>query len=168
MGDSYIHKKRGTLNRKLKCYLGQVACLRTPRFKKALISCTHSGLTRSQGTTTSSRYIMALTIGDFDVSLAPTISPEDKKACQSAPFNPSINELPKGFRKSQSKAAFPVDTVFEQDVAVPMRDGVKLYCDIFRPKGKSGIPAILVWSPYGKGGNGTSSYPTCRAGLTRH
>ncbi|KAF7168151.1 hypothetical protein CNMCM5623_001253 [Aspergillus felis] len=97
---------------------------------------------------------MTLVIGGVDVVLAPTIRPGDKAACQSVPFNPSVHELHQGFRKCDNKAAFPVDTIFEQDVAVPMRDGATLYCDIFRPKGRSNIPAILVWSPYGKGGNG--------------
>jgi predicted acyl esterase len=39
----------------------------------------------------------------------------------------------------------------EQDVAVPMRDGVVLYCDIFKPSAcAEPIPAILAWSNYGK------------------
>lgn len=97
---------------------------------------------------------MALTISGFDVTKAEAIVPEDKAANQVAPFHPSTEEFPKGFRKSEKNAAFPVDTIFERDVTVPIRDGVKLYCDIFRPKGRSNIPAILVWSPYGKGGNG--------------
>lgn len=42
--------------------------------------------------------------------------------------------------------------IVERDVAVPMRDGVKLYVDVHRPAGKrSGrVPAIIAWSPYGK------------------
>ncbi|KAJ5660676.1 uncharacterized protein N7484_000048 [Penicillium longicatenatum] len=97
---------------------------------------------------------MTLAIAGFDVAQAPAIPPEEEAANQVAPFHPSTQELPKGFRKSEKNAAFPVDTIFERDVAVTMRDGVKLYCDIFRPKGRSNIPAILIWSPYGKGGNG--------------
>ena len=38
----------------------------------------------------------------------------------------------------------------ERDVRVPMRDGVILYTDIFRPEGAEDIPAIIPWSPYGK------------------
>ncbi|KAH8430251.1 CocE/NonD family hydrolase [Aspergillus melleus] len=97
---------------------------------------------------------MTLSIAGFEVSLAPTMRPEDSAASQSVPFHPSKTELPQGFHRSAKNAPFPVTTIFDQDVAIPMRDGVKLYCDIFRPKGKSNIPAILVWSPYGKGGNG--------------
>lgn len=39
---------------------------------------------------------------------------------------------------------------FERDVKVPMRDGVTLYTDIYRPEGADNIPAIIPWSPYGK------------------
>lgn len=38
----------------------------------------------------------------------------------------------------------------ERDVAVPMRDGVRLYADIHRPLGRQKVPAIIAWSPYGK------------------
>ena len=41
--------------------------------------------------------------------------------------------------------------ICEQDVAVEMRDGAKLYCDIFRPADDTvKVPAILAWSNYGK------------------
>ncbi len=40
--------------------------------------------------------------------------------------------------------------LIERDVAVPMRDGIVLYTDIYRPKGAINIPAIVPWSPYGK------------------
>ena len=39
------------------------------------------------------------------------------------------------------------------DVAVPMRDGTKIYIDIFRPGNASGkLPTLMTWSPYGKHG----------------
>ena len=41
----------------------------------------------------------------------------------------------------------------ERNVAVRMRDGVRIYVDIYRPDGAAGernLPAILGWSPYGK------------------
>jgi predicted acyl esterase len=38
----------------------------------------------------------------------------------------------------------------EQDVIVPMRDGTKTYCDIFRPAGRTDVPVIAVYSFYGK------------------
>lgn len=41
----------------------------------------------------------------------------------------------------------------ERNLAVRMRDGVRIYVDVYRPDGTSGqrnLPAILGWSPYGK------------------
>jgi predicted acyl esterase len=40
--------------------------------------------------------------------------------------------------------------LMERDVAVPMRDGIILYTDIYRPEDAIKIPAIVAWSPYGK------------------
>lgn len=40
--------------------------------------------------------------------------------------------------------------ICEQDVEITMRDGVKIYVDIFRPITEERIPAILAWSGYGK------------------
>jgi predicted acyl esterase len=40
--------------------------------------------------------------------------------------------------------------IIERDVAVPMRDGVKIYVDITRPEGKEKVPALIAWSAYGK------------------
>jgi predicted acyl esterase len=47
----------------------------------------------------------------------------------------------------------PCDILFEQDFCVPMRDGIKLYCDVFRPPNVEKVPIILAWAPYGKHGN---------------
>ncbi len=38
----------------------------------------------------------------------------------------------------------------EQDVPVKMRDGITIYCDIYRPVNETNIPAIVSWSFYGK------------------
>ena len=40
--------------------------------------------------------------------------------------------------------------ICEQDVAVEMRDGVKIYVDIYRPKTEEKVPLIISWSFYGK------------------
>lgn len=40
--------------------------------------------------------------------------------------------------------------ICEQDVMVPMRDGCKTYCDIYRPEGQTNVPVIISWSFYGK------------------
>ncbi len=39
------------------------------------------------------------------------------------------------------------------DVAVPLRDGTKIYVDIFKPEHSSHpLPVLMTWSPYGKHG----------------
>ncbi|HXJ16701.1 MAG TPA: CocE/NonD family hydrolase [Candidatus Polarisedimenticolia bacterium] len=53
------------------------------------------------------------------------------------PLNPRTYEISDGI-------------ICEQDVAVPMRDGIITYCDIYRPATHTNIPAIIAWSPYGK------------------
>jgi predicted acyl esterase len=51
-----------------------------------------------------------------------------------------------GYRRSEERGM-----IVERDVAVPMRDGVKIYADIHRPGGASEkVPALIAWSPYGK------------------
>jgi hypothetical protein len=40
--------------------------------------------------------------------------------------------------------------ICEYDVAVTMRDGVKLYVNVFRPKAEGRYPVVLAWAPYGK------------------
>lgn len=42
------------------------------------------------------------------------------------------------------------DIICIQDVMIPMRDGCKTYCDIYLPKTDKKVPAILVYSFYGK------------------
>jgi putative CocE/NonD family hydrolase len=54
---------------------------------------------------------------------------------------------PEGFRPPAAKH----EHTLEKTVMVPMRDGVKLGTDIYRPTGLSGkLPVILIRTPYGK------------------
>lgn len=47
----------------------------------------------------------------------------------------------------------------EQDVPVFLRDGTKIYADIFRPVGEAKVPVILSWSFFGKRpGEGSADY----------
>lgn len=68
------------------------------------------------------------------------MSEEEKALAKPYPFDPHTYEAAPGI-------------ICEQDVAVEMRDGAKLYCDIFRPASSGPdeqVPAILAWSNYGK------------------
>ena len=52
--------------------------------------------------------------------------------------------------------------ICEYDVAVTMRDGVKLYVDIFRPKADGNYPVVLAWAPYGKHAGAQDYYATLK------
>lgn len=68
--------------------------------------------------------------------------------------DPSVEILPVGHRRTQTSKTFEVETVWEKDIEVPLRDGTILRGDIFRPASSGLIPAIIPWSPYGKTGRG--------------
>ena len=40
--------------------------------------------------------------------------------------------------------------IIERDLAIPLRDGAKLYANVFRPADERPVPPIIAWSPYGK------------------
>ena len=45
------------------------------------------------------------------------------------------------------------DVLIERNLAVTLRDGVRIYIDLYRPSGPAGgrdLPLLLGWSPYGK------------------
>ena len=53
--------------------------------------------------------------------------------------------------------------VIERDVAVAMRDGIKIYIDVFRPADEKPAPPLIAWGPYGKHGhtNYHEVFPNC-------
>jgi predicted acyl esterase len=70
--------------------------------------------------------------------------------------DPSVTILPKGHKKDPESAPFQADTIFEKDVQLSLRDGVRIRADIFRPADETEkVPALVAWSPYGKTGRGT-------------
>lgn len=42
--------------------------------------------------------------------------------------------------------------VFDKDVTIPLRDGVEIYGDLYRPSLEKPFPTLIAWSPYGKHG----------------
>ncbi|MBN8816837.1 MAG: CocE/NonD family hydrolase [Sphingomonas sp.] len=41
--------------------------------------------------------------------------------------------------------------IIERNCRIPLRDGVELLCDVYRPENAmSGVPLLLAWGPYGK------------------
>jgi len=54
-----------------------------------------------------------------------------------------------GFNPRTEKAE---GMIIEYDVGVPMRDGAKIYIDVYRPEAEGKYPVIINWGPYGKFG----------------
>lgn len=78
--------------------------------------------------------------------------------------------IKKGSVRSRGHKAVPCDIIWERDVPVPMRDGVVIYTDVFRPADATGpLPVIAAWSPYGKlsGSQSIEQIPG-RAGIPRN
>jgi len=72
-------------------------------------------------------------------------------------FNPHTEVLAKGSKPYGAKA-LPSDILVEHDFCFRVRDGVKLYADIYRPAIESeNVPAVICWGPFGKKFNGVSS-----------
>lgn len=91
----------------------------------------------------------------FEVHFLPIVQPEDDvKRFKYAGLKPSSAVLKKGDVKAPGLRALPADMIYDRDVKVPMRDGVTCFTDVFRPTGDEKVPAILLFSPYGKTGTG--------------
>ena len=73
-------------------------------------------------------------------------------------FEPGTRTLPAGFQVKPCFLPLPVDVVMDKDVAVTLRDGVKIYVDVLRPAGLEKAPVIVAWSPYGKSRGPTQRY----------
>ncbi|CAO1637517.1 unnamed protein product [Jaminaea pallidilutea] len=86
-----------------------------------------------------------------------------------ANYPPSADEkgakiLPKGWQKDPRRKAATQDVLFDQNVDIAMRDGIKLKADVFRDPaaGNDGarVPTVLMSGPYGKTGTGPLQYET--------
>lgn len=93
-----------------------------------------------------------------DIILAKLVPPAEHPAYKYDGFNPSVQTLPKGYTREPGRRPFGVDTVFQRDTAIKLRDGVTIYTDVFRPASSDEpggkVPAVIPWSPYGKSGTG--------------
>ncbi len=66
-------------------------------------------------------------------------------------FKQETKIIKKGYRASEEYRPSICDIRMMQDVAIPMRDGVTIYGDLYMPTDDSRqYPVILVWTPYGK------------------
>ncbi|KAJ4246877.1 hypothetical protein NW762_013429 [Fusarium torreyae] len=101
----------------------------------------------------------------------PSVRPDDPCANYDG-LEPSIMMLSKGHKKHPDNRPFPVNTIFERDVEVRIRDGTILRADVFRPdySDDQKVPAIISFSPYGKSGTGSFNLNIIcgRAGVPQH
>ncbi|KAH0594681.1 hypothetical protein MHUMG1_07515 [Metarhizium humberi] len=112
---------------------------------------------------------------NFDTHLwRSTLRPETVDEGYETPKRES-KTLPAGWRLTDKHAPFLVDTLWEKNVEVKMRDGCKIYVDIFRPRDAAAgsVPAIIAWSPYGKSACHTGGFNPLdlipgRVGVPRH
>jgi uncharacterized protein len=65
-------------------------------------------------------------------------------------FSPKTVTLKKWSIRREGAMPLPCDMVLEKDVALTLRDGTKIYTDVFRPTEKGKYPSLVAWSPYGK------------------
>ncbi|KAK1624259.1 Alpha/Beta hydrolase protein [Colletotrichum phormii] len=86
-----------------------------------------------------------LIVNNIEVTQIPT-----KPPAWPSPKEPSRVELPAGSQKTPEHRPLPCDVILERDQPLTLRDGTRIRVDIFRPKTDEKVPAILMWSPYGK------------------
>jgi hypothetical protein len=90
------------------------------------------------------------------------LQPTDSPLSQWTGLRPETSTLFAGHVKERGRRAFSADALFERDAVIPLRDGNSLRADIFRPAraDQGRVPALVVWSPYGKTGSG-ALYLSC-------
>ena len=80
-------------------------------------------------------------------------------------FKPGETQLFKAGERPYGGKVLESDILLEHDVEVTVRDGCRLYFDVYRPPGAGSssekVPAILAWSPYGKKYSGVAMLPMC-------
>ncbi|KAI0593675.1 Alpha/Beta hydrolase protein [Biscogniauxia sp. FL1348] len=69
------------------------------------------------------------------------------------PEPPSTVDLPPGYAKRPGLRPLRTLTRFEKNLPFPMRDGVIVRADVFRPVQHECVPAIINWGPFGKTGS---------------
>ncbi|KAJ5145225.1 hypothetical protein N7448_002617 [Penicillium atrosanguineum] len=67
-------------------------------------------------------------------------------------FDPQHLLLPKGHVKETGRKQMLVDSVVDRDTPIPLRDGLHVYADIYRPvsSDETQVPVVICWRPYGK------------------
>jgi predicted acyl esterase len=93
---------------------------------------------------------------NIDIPIQPLAAPEADRG-NGHSIEPRTETLRKGSRPHDSKA-LTCDILVEHDYCFQVRDGAKLYADIYRPPTcDEKVPAIICWGPFGKKFNGIQS-----------
>lgn len=74
----------------------------------------------------------------------------DLEASRYAGYEPGTTLLKAGTVVKPGTAPLICDMIFERDVPMTLRDGVKILTDVYRPIDSDNVPAVVSWSPYGK------------------
>lgn len=68
-------------------------------------------------------------------------------------FNPSTTVLPKGWLKEEGMMPLLCDMIYDRDVTITLRDGTKIYADVFRPVTDEPVPVLFASTMFGKYGS---------------
>ena len=69
---------------------------------------------------------------NVEVPVIPLNAPKEGDGSGWSPLNPRTETLPKGWKGARSEG-IKDDILIEHDVAITVRDGAKLYADVYRP-----------------------------------
>jgi uncharacterized protein len=69
-------------------------------------------------------------------------------------FRPAARPEDRGAQPPRYRRATVDGMIVECDVAVPVRGGITVYADVFRPADERPAPPLIAWSPYGKHAEG--------------
>jgi predicted acyl esterase len=99
-------------------------------------------------------------MSDFTIHSVQHPNPPEKDTKYDGDSTFSSTILSTGWRSKEGARALEAPLIFDKNVQIPMRDGLRLYADILRPQSDEKVPVILVYSPYGKTGRGKCSVST--------
>ncbi len=88
---------------------------------------------------------------EIEVLYRPATPPDDAQAHWRG-FAQGRSLLPAGSTYAPGGRALPCDIVLDRDTEVRLRDGTRIFVDVYRPVDGNPVPAILAWSPFGKQG----------------
>ncbi|MBO0728358.1 MAG: CocE/NonD family hydrolase [Acidimicrobiaceae bacterium] len=65
-------------------------------------------------------------------------------------FRQGIDPATAGHPRVEPRTDHVDGMLVERDAAVAMRDGVRIWVDVYRPEDAEPVPTLVAWSPYGK------------------